>query len=600
MKLKTSVKRHTTAFLRSAKLIYQADRKNALLLLLLAPLQGLSPILCAFYVSRIIEMLSRPDISAGNVVPLLLGWGLCTLLNYILSPLSLFLQGELTDKLSNCIHCSVFDKTAQIEDMKTAESAAFQDEIQVLQSEVSFRPVNLIIFLVNTVSACITVLGILGSLASYNLVIALLLILALIPQSIVLYKLQGEAFDNLVQRSPLSRQLNNYSDILLERDYAKELRLFHYGSYIRELYAKTFGEIYKNNCRMRRRKLTASIAFFVLGAVFCTLALGYAIYGAIRGNLNVGDVSLFASYIVLANGTLIGLADDCAMLYDTVLFMEKYFSFIDRAPEMCCGKRKISDDGITSISFKDVSFTYPESQGMALDHLSFTVQKGERIGLVGLNGSGKSTVFKLLCRLYDVDEGEICINGYPIAEYDIPSLRSQFRIAFQDFSKYQLSVEENVFLSDVDRTQRDTKVDEALERVQADAFVHHLPNGKKQYVGKRMKGSADLSGGEWQKLALARALYKRGSVLLFDEPSAALDAQSADVFWKAVQEESCGDISFFITHYLSGISFVDRILVLDQGRLVESGTHTELLSENGLYAQLFRTQSERFMGVDEV
>lgn len=402
-----------------------------------------------------------------------------------------------------------------------------------------------------------------------------------------------------MQRSPLSRQLNNYSDILLERDYAKELRLFHYGNYIRKLYAKIFGEIYAANCRMRRRKLATSIVFFVLGAAFCTCAFGYAVYWASTGSLNIGDVSLFASYIVLANATLIGMADDCAMLYDTILFMEKYFSFMDRTPEMLCGERKIGADGIASIEFKDVSFTYPGSAGKALEHLSFTVGKGERIGLVGLNGSGKSTVIKLLCRLYDVDEGGICINGHPIAEYDVHSLRSQFRIAFQDFSKYQLSVEENVFLSDVDRPQCDAQVDEALQRVQADGFVDRLPNGKKQYVGKRMKGSVDLSGGEWQKLALARALYKRGSVLLFDEPSAALDAQSADAYWKAMQKESCGNISFFITHYLSGIAFVDRILVLDHGQLVESGAHAELLAKNGLYAQLFRTQSERLLGTEQ-
>ncbi|HIT34852.1 MAG TPA: hypothetical protein IAC31_09575 [Candidatus Faecousia intestinigallinarum] len=146
MDQKTAAKKHVSAFLRSAKLIYQADRKNAFFLLLLAPLQGLAPIFCAFFVSRILEALTQPGSTVGRMAPLLVGWGLCTLLNYILSPLSLFLQGELTDKLSNCIHCSVFDKTAQIEDMKTAESAAFQDEMQVLQNEVSFRPVNLIFF----------------------------------------------------------------------------------------------------------------------------------------------------------------------------------------------------------------------------------------------------------------------------------------------------------------------------------------------------------------------------------------------------------------------------------------------------------------------
>lgn len=499
MDQKTAAKKHVSAFLRSAKRIYQADRKNAFFLLLLAPLQGLAPIFCAFFVSRVLEALTQPGSTVGRMAPLLVGWGLCTLLNYILSPLSLFLQGELTDKLSNCIHCSVFDKTAQIEDMKTAESAAFQDEMQVLQNEVSFRPVNLIIFSVRTVSACITVLGILGSLARYNLVIALLLILALIPQSIVLYRLQGEAFDNLVQRSPLSRQLNNYSDILLERDYAKELRLFHYGNYIRKLYAKIFGEIYASNCHMRRRKLATSIVFFVLGAAFCTCAFGYAVYWASTGSLNIGDVSLFASYIVLANATLIGMADDCAMLYDTILFMEKYFSFMDRTPEMLCGERKIGADGIASIEFKDVSFTYPGSAGKALEHLSFTVGKGERIGLVGLNGSGKSTVIKLLCRLYDVDEGEICINGHPIAEYDVHSLRSQFRIAFQDFSKYQLSVEENVFLSDVDRPQCDAQVDEALQRVQADGFVGRLLKRQKTVCGQANEGERGFIGGRMAK-----------------------------------------------------------------------------------------------------
>jgi ATP-binding cassette subfamily B protein len=345
---------------------------------------------------------------------------------------------------------------------------------------------------------------------------------------------------------------------------------------------------------IRKKQLLSSLLWGTIGTLLGSAAFYWLIMKTVEGQFTAGDILAFTSVIVLTSQTLLALVQESSLLYDTLLYIEKFKNFLKLKSGVVSGNERLKH-GIKTIEFQSVSFKYPKSERYALKDISFQLNKGEKTALVGENGSGKSTVMKLICRLYDVSEGRILINNRDIKTYDIDSLRKEIGIVFQDYSKYHLSLRENIAVSDIESFADNEKLRYAVEKSNVSELMTSYRIDFEQILGKTFSGGKELSEGEWQKIAISRAYFKQNSLFLFDEPSSALDAISENTFFENVKQLSENKTVLFVTHKLSGATLSDKIIVLDNGRKIEEGHHPDLMKLKGKYSRLFSLQAERYL-----
>jgi len=469
------------------------------------------------------------------------------------------------------------------------EESRFFDEQQLLEQELAWRPVNLIVFTFSFIRGFITVLSMMVSLIPFHLLIPVLLLLSLMPQAVQLYRLQQEAFENMVERNPLSRKMQYWSHLLLERTTFREAKIFGYESYAISKYQNLFSQIYEKSSADRKKKTVSTLMFFIIGAAGSTACFLWVISQFRTNNLSIGSIGLFSTYIIISSQSFITLIQDGALLYDTCLFMDKYFSFIDRKPALKNGTIKLKS--ISSIEFRNVTFYYPGTDHPALKNLSFKMEGKKQYAIVGENGSGKTTILNLICRFYDPQEGQVLINGYPLSSLEINSYRTHISMLFQDYARYELTAKENISISDTSKEPVVQKINDSLKNSGLYNKFSTFADGIDQQLGKKFENGTELSGGEWQKVALARSLYRDCSLFILDEPSSSMDAISQAVFWKNISEYTKNKLSVMVTHKVSSLKNTDCIFVLKNGSVAEQGKHSQLTEQNGLYSGLLTAES---------
>ncbi|WP_279021361.1 ABC transporter ATP-binding protein [Lactobacillus taiwanensis] len=572
---------------RTYRLFFKSAPLVATCVLLLAPLQAVIPLLAVAAGQKVIDQVTNHS----PFMEMIIVWIVATAFQQFLPSLSTMVQGVLTDKLTGFINISLMKKSEDLQSISIFDDSKYFDDLQMLRDDASWRPVNLIVFGVSVLQSFLTLAFMLIYLARYNWWLALLLLIVMVPQSISYYRIQQQSFETMVERSKNARYLHYYSSLLLDRRDAKEVRLFNMFPKIIEKYISLFEQTKKDVNQIRRKQLATSSLFVVLTVgVF-----GYGFYwftnSVRRGALEVGVLLMFVSVIGYISTSMARVVEDSSLLYDSLLWIEKYFNFLGYQDDFKNGTQSFPDD-FNDINVKNLSFTYPFSDTEILHNVSFSVKSGEKVAIVGENGSGKSTLVKLLMRFYDPTNGKISADNYDLKDINIFDLHKNLSATFQDFSRFKLTLKENVI------TGYSFNKDRVNNVLKASGLGDLLANDHlnlNTILAKDFENGTDLSGGQWQKVALARDLYADGKIEFLDEPTAALDAKSEAEIYQRFLKENDEKTIFFVTHRLSAVRFADKVLFLDSGKISGFDTHTNLLHTNSKYKEMYDLQKDAYL-----
>lgn len=503
-------------------------------------------------------------------------------------------QTLLTLRLNNDISIQVMEKAAGL-DVQYYEDDVAYDKLQRATNESGYRPYQIFYQMTTLVSQVVTLVSVVAVLFSWNWWLGLLILLAPVPSVGSRFFYSRRAYLIERERAP-ERRLLAYFQFLVTRAYSvKEIRLFRLGSYFIERYKKLYHEFYTVDSRLARQQTLSLIPFTILTNAVAAGAQLYAIVVTIAAN-QLGFLAGYIQAIGVVQGTMQSLLNGIAQLYQNNLFVNNLFEFLDApASQMKSGTRLVPERLRKGIEFRGVSFVYPGTTIEILHDLNLLLRAGECVALVGHNGAGKTTLVKLLTRLYEPTAGRIFIDDIPLEEYDLNDLRRHISAIFQDFVQYEMTVGENVGFGYIEKIQEHERVERAARESGAAAMIEELPDQYETILGRMFAKGQQLSGGQWQKMALARAFMRRAPVVILDEPTASLDAESETEIFGRMQEVAAGATTLLIAHRFSTVRKADRILVIEQGRVIEDGSHRELLQLNGTYARLFHLQAAGYM-----
>ncbi len=421
----------------------------------------------------------------------------------------------------------------------------------------------------------------------------MLLAIALIPAFI------GEAHFNALgyslnfQWTPERRQLDYLRQVGASVETAKEVKILNLHRFLITRYRRLADKFFQANRALARKRALWGALLAALGTLGYYAAYGYIAWRTVRGDFSIGDLTFLAGSFLRLRQLLEGLLIGFSQVAGQALYLDDLYSFFNIVPEIRSRPNALPVPRPIrqGFVFEDVGFRYPEAEHWTMRHLNFELRAGEVLALVGENGAGKTTLVKLLARLYDPDEGRILLDGHDLRDYDLDDVRANLGVIFQDFVRYHLSIGENIGVGQVDAMDDTNRIRTAAQRAMATELIDSLPDGYNQLVGRRFKNSVDLSGGQWQKIAIARAYMRDAQLMILDEPTAALDARSEFEVFQRFKELSDNRTAVLISHRFSSVRMADRILVLADGRIEASGTHAELMAQGGRYAELFELQA---------
>jgi ATP-binding cassette subfamily B protein len=497
----------------------------------------------------------------------------------------------LAERVTNASSVRLMEHAATL-DLEDFEDSEFQDQLERARRQTSGR-MTLMGQLFSQAQDVVTVASFAAGLILYAPWLIALLFLALVPAFIGEAHFNAQSYSLDFVRTPERRELDYLRQIAASVETAKEVKIFGLNGFLIDRYIRLATDFYATNRRLALRRAGWGGLFTAIGTAGYYLAYAYITWSTLTGKFSVGDLTFLAGSFLRLRSLLEGLLTGFSITAGQALYLNDLFSFFEVTPEILSpiNPRRFPNPIERGFEFEDVGFRYPGSERWAVRHLRFTLQAGEVLALVGENGAGKTTLVKLLARLYDPVEGRILLDGHDLREYDLEALRGNMGVIFQDFVRYNLSAGDNIAVGKIAARDDQARIERAAKRSQADEVIAKLPGGYQQMIGKRFKGGIELSGGEWQKIAIARAYMREAAVLILDEPTAALDARSEFEVFQRFKELSAGKTSILISHRFSSVRMADRILVLAEGQIEAAGTHDELLAQSARYSELFELQA---------
>ncbi len=512
----------------------------------------------------------------------------------LLGKLQSLLDGILGDLVSNYTSVQLMEHAGNL-DLEQFEDANFYDKLERARQQTSARTV-LISQILGQIQDGITLILISGVFFSYYPWLILVLLISVIPSFLSEFYFSRQTYSLGRSWTPQKRELDYLRFIGASDETAKEVKIFGLSSFLVERFKSLSSLYFLANRKLSIQRIFFGFIFSAIGSLGYYIAYLFLIIQALYGKISLGSLTFLMGSFRQMRGIMESIFSRFTSISQSALYLKDLFDFFAIEPKITSSKTSISFPKMMSIGFEfiQVGFKYPNAEKWTLQSLSFTLLPGEKLALVGENGAGKTTLVKLLARLYEPTVGEILLENIPLSHYNLEDLRINIGIIFQDFVRYQFNVSENISVGKVQEMKNKERIFKAAQQSLADSLIEQLPYKYEQILGKRFESGMELSGGGWQKIALARAYMRDAPVLILDEPTASLDAKAEYEAFGRFVELSKGKTAILISHRFSTVRFADRIMVLENGTKLELGTHEELLQNNGRYAELFHLQARGY------
>ena len=503
-----------------------------------------------------------------------------------------FVSQMLSDRLSLTATEKLLRQAIRL-DLNHFESPAFYDALSLATQSGSSYPVRALDYATNLMGQLINIAGLLVLLIQFNPIILFLLLLTTLPLLKTGVSFSKKKFMLNRKNTFEGRLVAYFQGLLTQQRYAKEVRLFNLGEQILSRWQETYGQYKREVAQMARSQAVGRFSVGVIPHLCFYAAYAWILVSTVQGNITPGDFVMYGGAFSQAQSLLTNCVHNLASTYDANLHMSQFFEFLALEPAITspADPQPFPKEIRQGLTVNNVGFAYQGSDRNVFDDISFAVYPGESIAVVGVNGAGKTTLVKLLTRLYETTSGAISIDGIPLSEFDLKELRQNIAVLFQDFAQYKLSIQENIGFGDVEHWNHPDRAKTAASKAGIAEFIDSLEKQYQTPLGNLFPDGRELSGGQWQKIGLSRAFMSSAQILILDEPTSAMDAIAEFDLYQRFRQLTQGKITFFISHRFSSVRLADRILVLDEGRIAELGTHEELLSRAGLYAKMYDMQA---------
>ena len=505
-----------------------------------------------------------------------------------------FCDTVLADKFTRSISTQTMEHASRL-DLTRYEDPLFYDKMERARAQGTDR-VMMIQMTGRLIQEFITTVSFAAAIIFFSPLLLAFLIVCVVPAFLGETHFAFLGYSLNFAQTPARRQMEYLRVLGGSRESAKELKLFGLGPFLIGRYKKLSDTLHLQNVGLAKRKLIFGTLLTFLGTLGYYGAYGFVIHQTVIGLLTMGQLILLTGAIAGASANIQGLFTTFSGIADQSLFLTDLVEFFSVQPQILSkpGALLAPRPIRQGIEFKNVSFAYPGSRRKVLNGINLKMEPGERLALVGANGQGKTTIVKLLTRLYDPTEGQILLDGVDLREYNLDDLWKEIGVIFQDFMHYEMTASENIAVGRIEDANNQFRIRGAAIKSFAESVIQKLPKGYDQLLGCRFEGGMDLSGGEWQKIALARAHLRDAQLLVLDEPTAALDARSEHDVFQRFAELTHGKMAMLISHRMSTVRMVDRILVLENGGIAEQGHHDQLVKDGGLYAEMFELQAASY------
>ena len=539
------------------------------------------------------------QVTVGKPLPAMFWWvvalefGLAAL-GAVLARVISFFDALFADQFTRHVSILVMEHASTL-DLSTYEDPAFYDKLERARVQATDR-IAMIQATGTMLQQTVVVVTLSVGILVFSPWLLLVMVLCLVPAFLGESHFAFLGYSLNFSQTPVRRELDYLRVLGASKDSAKELKLFGLHSFLVGRYSDLSNRIYDENVSLARRRLGVGTVFALFSTVGYYGAYAYVIYCTLRGEITWGELTFLAGAIAAASTNIQNIFATFSSIADQALFLTDLLAFLAvrprvrntpgalPAPRPICG----------GFEFRQVCFSYPGNSRAVLDHLNFRLEPGERVALIGENGQGKTTLVKLITRLYDPSSGQILLDGVDLRDYDLDELHHEIAVIFQDYMRYEMTAADNIATGRIEQRHRLEELRQAACKSMADAVIARLPGGYGQMLGRRFDGGVDLSGGEWQKVALARAYLRDAQMLILDEPTASLDARSEHQVFQRFTDLTEGKMALLISHRFSTVRMADRIVVLESGGIVEEGNHSYLVSLGGRYSEMFELQAANY------